>query len=335
MLQREITKELKSLDFQQPNMQRNSRTRDNSQPSRTSTNYLQPINNELPQNVILSNDPRAAEYNPPAPVPCEYCGAPRYTRGILFTGRRVCWMPTGPQTCECEQAQAAKREAEALAEAERIAKEQAEARAKELVRIERIIGTSGLGDRFKNRTFEKFNTEPDNITAYKTARGYADNFAKLMEREKNGLVFAGPPGTGKTHLAASVANQLMNTGVPVIFTTMIDLLSKIKATFDTERTTANEADVMRSYKTVDLLIIDDMGKEQPTNWALTKMYEIINARYENYKPVIITTNYSAEELTQRLTPKDGDSTTAAACIDRILESTYTVALAGESWRRRN
>lgn len=294
---------------------------------------MQPINGAFP-NILLSNDPRAAAYNPPEPVACEYCGAPRYTRGILMEGKRVLWIPTGPQTCECEKAQAAKRAAEAAAEAERLAKEQAEARAKELLRIEKIIGSSGVGERFKNRTFDKFRTEPDNITAYKTARGYADNFAKLAEKEKNGLVFAGPPGTGKTHLAASVANQLMSSGVPVVFTTMIDLLGKIKATFDAERQTANEADIMRSYKTVDLLIIDDMGKEQPTNWALAKMYEIINARYENYKPVIITTNYSADELTRRLTPKDGDDTTAAACIDRILETTYTVALAGESWRRR-
>ena len=283
----------------------------------------------------MSNDPRAAAHNPPDPVICEFCGAPRYTQGVLIPGARVLWKPTGPETCECEQAQAAKREAEAKAEAQRLAEEQAKEQAKKLIRIEKIIGTSGLGERFKNRTFEKFRTEPDNIAAYKAARSYADNFAKLFKMEKNGLVFAGPPGTGKTHLAASIANQLMSDGVPVIFTTMIDLLGKIKATFDAERTTANEADVMRSYKTVDLLIIDDMGKEQPTNWALTKMYEIINSRYENYRPVIITTNYSAEELTQRLTPKDGDNTTAAACIDRILESTYTVALAGESWRRRN
>lgn len=284
---------------------------------------------------IMSNDPRAAEYSPPAPLPCEYCGALRHTKGIAL-GNRVMWLPSGPEPCKCEKAQAELRaleQAKQEAEAKRLA---AEAAARKNAQVAKIIGASGLGERFRHRTFEAFTQTAENMAAYRMAAGYAANFTKLLENpaahEKNGLFFVGTKGTGKTHLAAAIANKLMADGTPVLFATMINLLGKIKATFDKERTTANEAELMRLYKRIDLLIIDDMGKEPPTNWGLAKMYEIINDRYEDYKPIIVTSNYTADELVKRLTPADGDNTTADATVDRILEMTYTAPLAGESWR---
>lgn len=287
--------------------------------------------------IILSNDPAAAPYNPPEAIPCEFCGEPRYSKGIILKGR-IMWPPTGPEACTCEKAQAAKAAAaKAKAEAE-AAEEAAKRAAKARERIERIIGQSGVGARFRNRNFDKFLTGPLNEPAFKIAKGYADNFDTLRRdptgQEKNGLLFTGPKGTGKTHLAAAIANQLMVAGVPVIFATMIDLLAKIKASFERHGAEATEDELMRLYKTADLLIIDDMGKEQPTEWALTKIYQIINARYEDYKPVIITSNYTTDELVRRMTPASGDPTTADATVDRLLEMTYTVPLAGESWRTK-
>lgn len=87
-------------------------------------------------NVIYSNEPEAASYNPPAPVPCEFCGKPRYTRGIVLKSR-VMWTPM-PETCTCAAAQKAKQEKAEEQEKQEIAKIEAERAEKARERIHRI-----------------------------------------------------------------------------------------------------------------------------------------------------------------------------------------------------
>lgn len=286
----------------------------------------------------MSNDPRAEGMNPPPPAPCEYCGAMRYTKGINF-GSRLLWMPTGPERCTCPEAVAAYEKAEA----ERLAKEEAERKAEETRklndRIRRIVGESGMGERFLRRTFDTFQITEENQGAARTAKRYADSFAELLPKRgqpepgRNGLFIAGPKGTGKTHLAAAVANQLIQQGTPVICMTMIDLLERIKRTFAREG--ADEGAVLSLYKTVPLLVIDDMGKEPPTEWAVSTVYNIINGRYEAYLPTIVTTNYDDKTLVARMTPQaTRDSVTAEATIDRLMEMCRGVVMTGQSWRAR-
>lgn len=306
-------------------------------PSSSPDSEQNEISSEI-ESTIMSNDPRAESFNPPEAVTCEYCGAPRYTKGINL-GNRVLWMPYGPERCTCPEAVAAYEKAEA----ERLAKEESERKATEAYklreRIKKIIGESGMGDRFLRRTFETFEVTKDNHKAYAMAKNYADNFERLMPKQgqpepgRNGLFIAGPAGTGKTHIAAAIANQLIHQGRPVICMTMIDLLARIRKTFNREG--IDESEVLSLYKKVPLLIIDDIGKEPPTEWAISTIYNIINGRYEAYLPTIVTTNYDDKALVERMTPKaSGDSVTGEATIDRLMEMCIGVVMTGPSWRQK-
>lgn len=97
---------------------------------------------------------------------------------------------------------------------------------------------------------------------------------------------------------------------------------------------ADEAMILNQYEQVPLLIIDDIGSEQPTEWAVSKIFAIINARYEGYMPTIITTNYSGEELVRRMTPEGGDDRNARKTLDRLKETCVGVDMTWDSWRGR-
>lgn len=290
----------------------------------------------------MSNEPMAKKYGAPDPVPCEYCGKPRYTKGFFLLGD-IKWNFCGPERCDCPEAVAAYEKEKAEKEArEKAERERAEAE-KLRERVRRIIGESGMSSRFLRRTFETFQITKENEVAQRTCKAYADTFREKMpdanpDPGRNGLFITGPKGTGKTHLVAAIANQLMQAGTPVICMTMIDLLDRIKQTYATARQygdDSTEGDVLNAYKDVPLLIIDDIGKEPATEWAVSKIYAIINARYEAYLPTIITTNYNDAELVRRLTPKDtGDSMTADATVDRLREMCSGIVTKGASWRSK-
>ena len=285
-----------------------------------------------------SSDPELSGYDPPKPVPCQYCGSLRYTRAFEF-GDRIIWDPAGPQRCTCPEALADYEKQLADEKATEEARIRAEQEQQMRERVARIIKDSGITARFLQRTFDTFQITNSNRKAFTVCKEYADTFEKKRpgtnnpDPGRNGLFITGPKGIGKTHLAAAIANQIMNQGTAVICKTMIDLLDGIRTTFDPATQTTSSS-VLAIYKDVPLLIIDDIGKEPPTEWAISTIYNIINGRYEALMPTIVTTNYTDEQLLQRLTPPRGDAVTADAAIDRLREMCSGLLMAGPSWRSR-
>lgn len=99
----------------------------------------------------------------------------------------------------------------------------------------------------------------------------------------------------------------------------------IKKSFDSPE--VNEAQILDIYKKVNLLIIDDLGKEQCSDWSMSTLYSILNDRYEDMKPTIVTTNYNADQLVNALTPKGYDNTKIIAIISRLRETSTVMTMA--------
>ena len=113
-----------------------------------------------------------------------------------------------------------------------------------------------------------------------------------------GLFITGAYGVGKTYLASCIANEIIKNGKSVIFGTLIQLLDFIRDSYSDSE--VSDKDYLNLYSSVDLLVIDDLGKEKPTELVLEKLFLIVNNRYNNYLPIVITTNYNRNQLRERL-----------------------------------
>ena len=139
-------------------------------------------------------------------------------------------------------------------------------------------------DPFRDKTFEVFDAAlPGVREAHEIAQRYADD-------PLGWLVFRGGYGCGKTHLAAAIANVAEQSGVPVIFAIVPDLLDHLRATFAPNSETAYDA-LFEKVREVQLLVLDDFGAENSTAWATEKLFQLINYRYNYRMPTVITTNH--------------------------------------------
>jgi DNA replication protein DnaC len=128
--------------------------------------------------------------------------------------------------------------------------------------------------------------------AFRAALDFAEN--------PNGwLVFTGPYGCGKTHLAAAVGNYRNDMGQPPIFVTSTELLDHLRATFNPESSVRFDRR-FNEFQTSAFLILDDLGTESMTPWVKERLYQLFNARYNAQLPTVITTSKSIDEIDDRL-----------------------------------
>ncbi|HEX6035423.1 MAG TPA: ATP-binding protein [Anaerolineales bacterium] len=165
---------------------------------------------------------------------------------------------------------------------------------------ERLYSLSRL-DELKELTFDTFQPRGQQGLGEKQATSLemAFNQANHYARNLNGwLLLQGGFGCGKTHLAAAIANFAVGMGVPTLFLTVPDLLDMLRFSYDSEDTTFEQR--FNEIRNASLLVLDDFGTQNATAWAQEKLFQIINYRYINKLPLVITTNLSLDEIDARI-----------------------------------
>jgi DNA replication protein DnaC len=148
-------------------------------------------------------------------------------------------------------------------------------------------------------TFEMRDSEdlPEgDISSLKKAFKAAQEFA---QKPGGWLVIMGGYGSGKTHLAAAIANYRADAHVPPLFVVIPDLMDHLRATFNPHSTVSLDRR-FEEVRTAPLLILDDLGTQSSTQWVKEKLYQLFNHRYNAELPTVITTTASLEEMDPRI-----------------------------------
>lgn len=154
---------------------------------------------------------------------------------------------------------------------------------------------SGLG-LYSHMTFETLDPRRDlSKEDQANLRRAADLAREFAQNPQGWLVFMGPYGSGKTHLAAAIGNVQAAKGTGVLFVTVPDLLDHLRATFAPNSNVPYDKRFAQ-VKTAPLLILDDLGLDSATPWAREKLHQILNYRYNARLPTLITTPHSPDEL---------------------------------------
>ena len=225
---------------------------------------------------------------------CGVCRKPKEARIELFGIMR-----TVPCACACRMAEWDRREEEFKERQRQIT-----------IRQLRVNGIQDEG--LWNRRFEGAEMTPQ----LERCKYYADHF-KEFKAENIGMIFCGPVGNGKTFAAACIANALIDRGIPVLVTSFPRILNS----------GYEKNDLVREAQAFDLVIIDDLGTERQSEYALETVYYFLDERYKSGKPIIITTNLGKSDLEN---PKNMDY---KRIYDRVLEMCLVMTFPQKDRRR--
>lgn len=185
--------------------------------------------------------------------------------------------------------------------------------------VERLRSLSLIDAKAQNVTFESCEQTDGNARALKIATRYVAKFDELKTTGQ-GVMFYGDVGTGKSYIAAAIANELMTELHTVVMTSFPNIL---------ERALDFDSNSLDFASRAELLVIDDLGAERSTDFALEQMYKVIDDRYRSKRPVILTTNLPLDHM------KKCTDIRYSRIFDRLFEMCYPVELTGLSWRKRS
>ncbi|MGH2447809.1 MAG: ATP-binding protein [Chloroflexota bacterium] len=178
--------------------------------------------------------------------------------------------------------------------------------------LARLIERSNLAD-LQHLSFETFILKYRDGAPPARSPDAAFQLAMNFAREPSGwLVVYGAFGTGKTHLAAAIANYRVARGKSAVFVVVPDLLDHLRSTFSPNSEVSYD-DQFETVRNTPLLILDDLGTQSSSPWAQEKLYQIINHRYNRGLPTVITTNLAPDDIEPRLRSRLADNQLSKLC----------------------
>jgi DNA replication protein DnaC len=227
--------------------------------------------------------------------------------GVRYTRTREIWS----RCPDCEEARIARERKE---EADRRA-------AQEVARMDALIGAACIPARFVGRTFDNFNaSNPKQAEALSVVRSYAEQFDGHLKRG-SGLILSGMPGTGKSHLAGAVLQAIMPAHCGM-YQTCMGVIRNVRNTWrkDSER---SETEVLRIYRDLPLLVIDEIGVQYGTDGEQTILFDLLDSRYRDMRPTILLTNQDKAGFKTYIGERS---------FDRLTETSRWIAFDWESYR---
>jgi DNA replication protein DnaC len=166
-------------------------------------------------------------------------------------------------------------------------------------RIEEKLNRAGIPKRFRDRNFEAFvAATPDQHKAWNTAYEFAKDFENHAKKGST-LVFAGNIGTGKGHLAVAIAQQVIEQGRSAFFATAREIVLMLRARWDDPKA-PSELETLRMLTSVSLLVIDEIGVQFNTDAERDQLFSVIDGRYRDLMPTILTTNLNTAKLKEAI-----------------------------------
>jgi DNA replication protein DnaC len=176
--------------------------------------------------------------------------------------------------------------------------------------------------RYRGASFDRPPVSDMPAAQVQVVRRYVRDLDANLEAGR-GLWFFGDVGTGKTTLAMLVSRTALERGRSVAIYSLPRLLAEIRQTFETAAE-GSYVDFLDRLAAVDLLHVDDVGAEKTSEWVLEQLYAIVNARYEEERSILVTTNLERDELVEQVRERT---------VSRLEEMCTLVPLFGEDARR--